>query len=90
MHLRGEHDLAGRDALTGVLDAQEGDLVVDLRECEFIDSTIVGVLLARGRRRESAGARFEVIAAPRGTVARILEVVNADAVITVRWQGRVS
>ena len=89
VRLRGEHDLNSRDALTGVLDAQDGDLVVELRECEFIDSTIIGVLLAQARRRENAGARFEVIAATDGTVARILEIVNADAVLTMTWQERV-
>lgn len=81
--LRGEHDLSGRVALTRVLDEQEGDLVVDLCECEFIDSTIIGVLLAQDRRRKDAGERFEVVAEVDGAVARVLEIVNAHAVLTL-------
>ena len=81
--LRGEHDLSGRVALTRVLDEQEGDLVVDLCECEFIDSTIIGVLLAQDRRRKVAGERFEVVAEVDGAVARVLEIVNAHAVLTL-------
>ena len=77
---RGELDLATAPALEGpVLAAlDEGrEVVIDLRELAFMDSSGVRVLIAAHGHAGDAGERL-VLVRPRGggTVARILEIAG--------------
>jgi anti-sigma B factor antagonist len=82
--LRGEHEAFTADKLARHVAAllSEGvSVIVDLREASFIDSTVVGVLLAGRRRAEAAGLRFVLLlGADTGwPVRRLLEVTGLDA-----------
>jgi anti-anti-sigma factor len=58
-------------------------VVADLRRVTFMDSSIVGWLLAVDARAAGVGARFEVVAAPSSGAGRTLTVCGADALLTV-------
>jgi anti-sigma B factor antagonist len=86
--LRGEHEAYTADKLarhlTGLL-AEGVSVVVDLREATFIDSTVVGVLLAARRRADAAGLRFALVLGSQTgwPVRRLLEVTGLDAHVDV-------
>jgi anti-anti-sigma factor len=82
--LRGEHDLATASEISQAIAAIEGNVLVDLSECTFIDSTVIGVLFACNQELERAGRFLEVVV-PREntTVARTLELVRMRDVIVV-------
>jgi anti-anti-sigma factor len=81
--LRGEHEAYSADKIARHLNAliDEGlSVVVDLREAAFIDSTVVGVLLAARRRAEEHGVSVD-LQLGRGTgwpVRRLLEVTGLE------------
>jgi anti-anti-sigma factor len=71
--LQGEHDLATAPVLAAELDALVAggsNVVVDLSQTTFIDSSIVGVLHAASTHK--AAGQAVVLAAPPGTVSRRL------------------
>lgn len=79
--LRGEHEAYTADKLAkqvaGLLD--EGlTVTVDLRETAFVDSTVVGVLLAARRRADERGIPFRLLLGDETgwPVRRILEVTG--------------
>jgi anti-anti-sigma factor len=63
--LTGELDLAGTPALEGGLEAlpwpQLAELVLDLAELTFIDSTGLSALIRAAQRAAAAGVRFSVV-----------------------------
>jgi len=66
--LRGELDLAGAPSLEREIEAlpwpQLAELVVDLAELTFIDSTGLSVLIRAAHRAAEEGLRFSVVRAP--------------------------
>jgi anti-anti-sigma factor len=80
---RGEIDLA----TAGILDTQIDelwatgwtDVLVDLREVTFLDSSGLHVLLAHHRGAAERGGRFSIIDGD-GPVARVLALTGMDAV----------
>jgi anti-sigma B factor antagonist len=81
--LRGEHEAYTADKLakqlTALLDEGVG-VTVDLRETAFIDSTVVGVLIAGLRRAQERGLELELVLG-RETgwpVRRLLEVTGLE------------
>ncbi len=86
VNVRGEHDLGNRQALAETLAvvADRCDVLVDLSECTFIDSTVLGVLLAASQEREAAGTRLGLVIPP-GThiVYRITEVAGVAAFLPI-------
>jgi anti-anti-sigma factor len=79
---RGELDLATAPRLDEVVHAHLGaghDVVVDLRELDFMDSTGLRVLVAAHARARTDGTRF-AITRPKegGAVARILTIAGID------------
>ena len=86
--LRGEHDLStAADVRAYVEEAlrADGDLLVDLSEAGFIDSSILGVLVAGYRSLTSAERprRLAVVAVPGGSVTRLFDLVSVSDVIPV-------
>ena len=83
--LGGDHDVASRDAIADAFSvAGTGrDLLVDLTECTFIDSTIIKLLLQTMRALEEQDARLELVidTDPRGHVARVAELMGIADVI---------
>ena len=86
--LSGEHEGYTADKLARQLsDLLDGgvDVTVDLREATFIDSTVVGVLIAAHRRAADAGLGF-VLRVGGGTgwpVRRLLEVTGVGTQLEV-------
>jgi anti-sigma B factor antagonist len=84
--LGGDHDVASRDAIADAFSvAGTGrDLLVDLSECTFIDSSVIGVLLACAQRLRGAGHRLElVVPADNEAIVRVLEIVDIASLVTV-------
>jgi anti-sigma B factor antagonist len=80
--LRGEHDLTTapdlRERVEEAIGAGSG-LLIDLTEAEFIDSSVIGVVLEGQRRAQEEGTGFA--AALEGgdpAVKRVLEVTGLD------------
>ncbi len=76
VHLRGELDLHNaqevRDALNALGESAPERVVVDLGEVEFIDSTVLGVLVEA--RKSLQGTTALLLAAPGPETRRALEV----------------
>jgi anti-sigma B factor antagonist len=58
-----------------------GELVVDLRDASFIDSTGLGVLVGANKRATAAGSHMTVIASPAARHA--MRLTGLDALWTV-------
>ncbi len=83
--IRGELDLATAPeleaALTERLDAGQ-DVVVDLRELEFMDSTGLRVLVSAHARVEGTEQRFLIVRPlPGAPIERILAVAGVERVL---------
>ena len=82
VRLFGEHDLATSHEVITTLASLEGNVLVDLAACEFIDSTIIGALLHDAQARGREGKRLELFVPPENTiVSRTLEVSGATDLI---------
>jgi anti-anti-sigma factor len=85
--LHGEHDLTTGEAVRAALMPRRGSVLVDLTRCDFIDSTIIGVLLTRARQLVADGDHVELLLPPpHSVVARALEIVNVRDVVAVHDQ----
>jgi anti-sigma B factor antagonist len=84
--LGGDHDVASLDAVEDAFRVAGAgrDLLVDLTDCTFIDSTIIKLLLRTMRVLEATGARFELVIdpAPSGHVARVAALMGISDVIS--------
>jgi anti-sigma B factor antagonist len=83
--LSGELDLASAPALRPVLaDAASrgGDLVVDLADLAFIDSTGLWVLIKANAAAEAAGGAF-TLRCPHGIVRRAMTYAGLDGVFKI-------
>ena len=82
--LQGSCDLATaprlRQALHGLVPPEVGNVVLDVAELEFIDSTGLGVVLGAMRRLREGGGSLS-IAGAQGIVRRVLEITDLDKVI---------
>ena len=86
--LRGEHEAYTADKLAkqiaALLDEGVG-VTVDLRQASFIDSTVVGVLIAGLRLAEERGLELELMLGSETgwPVRRMLEVTGLEAQFNV-------
>jgi anti-anti-sigma factor len=79
--LKGEHEVNTADKLSrhlSALLAERFDVTVDLRQALFIDSTVVGVLMAANKRAQEAGLEFTIVVGDETgwPVRRLLEVTG--------------
>jgi anti-sigma B factor antagonist len=84
--LAGEHDLYSRDELQQAFDqslAVCDHLIVDLSAAEFIDSTIVAVLLQTMKNAAELDRKFNVVLGTAPAVERILEVTGVIPLLNV-------
>ena len=87
--VRGEVDMSHEEELRGELRRAVGagaeGIVVDLTECEFIDSTGVrALLLSREAQESENGPDGLAVAASSEQILRILSVMGVDRVIPIR------
>jgi anti-anti-sigma factor len=85
--IRGELDLATapelETALLERLDAGD-DVVLDLRELQFMDSSGLRVLVTAHARGADGGPRFAIVRPPAGSeVAKILEIAGIEPQLNV-------
>jgi anti-anti-sigma factor len=86
--LEGEHELYGAEKLRGQLGALIADgisIVVDLTHAEFVDSSVVGVLLDAQKRAAGAGVTFTLVVGPATgePVRRMFDVTGLSRILTV-------
>ncbi len=81
--LRGEHDIATAPAIADALRGFAGNVLVDLSDCGFIDSSVIPVLIATAKDLERDGYFLELVATPETMIARTLEVVGMRDFIVV-------
>jgi anti-anti-sigma factor len=82
--LRGEHDLSTAEQVSQAIGSVAGSVLVDLTDCTFVDSTVIGVLFALSQDLEREGHYLEVVVPPENSrVARTLELVRMRDVIVV-------
>lgn len=84
--LRGEVDIYTaprfKESLLALLDDGVSDIVVDLGEVEFIDSTALGVLIGGVRRVNAAGGSMALVVGTR-PVQRVLSITGLDKVFSI-------
>ena len=68
--------------LAGLHDKNVRTVVVDLTECEFIDSTALALLVKANKRLGAAQARFSIVTADRN-IRKIFEITGLDRVLTI-------
>jgi anti-anti-sigma factor len=82
--LRGEHDLASAAEVTRAIGAIAGNVLVDLTECSFIDSTIIEVLIGNAKDLEREGHILEIVVPPENTtILRTLEIVGMRDMLVI-------
>ena len=84
--VRGEVDLATsprlRDTLVDLTDADDPNVVVDLDDVGFIDSTGIGVLVGGVKRARSHGGDLSLVCTQR-RILKVLEITGLLQVFTV-------
>jgi anti-anti-sigma factor len=82
--LRGEHDLDSSVAIREAIDAIDGDVLLDLSECGFVDSSVIGTILRRFQERARDGHRLELIVPPENRIiTRTIEIASLRELLTV-------
>jgi anti-anti-sigma factor len=90
VHVKGELDISHEEELRAELNRgvaeDNGGIVVDLTECEFIDSSGVRALLLgrEAQRADADGQGGLVIASGSTQIVRILSVMGVDEAIPIR------
>jgi anti-sigma B factor antagonist len=84
--VRGELDsyvAAGlRECLEETFDSGCRDVVVDLTETEFLDSSALGVLVGALKRFRAAGGELR-LAHPNARVVQVLDIIGLTGVFTI-------
>ena len=84
MRLRGEHDLSTAPEVRATLGSISGSVLVDLSDCAFIDSTVIGALIAVSQELEREGHVLELYVPPENrAVSRTLEVTRMGDLVVV-------
>lgn len=84
--LRGECDLNTRAALAAALAracACEA-VLVDLCDCSFIDSTVIGAIVVTSQSLRAAGGRLELVIPPhQDAVRRIAQIAGLPHILVI-------
>lgn len=86
--VRGELDLSTAPGLEGpldqALDGGEGSVLIDLSQCEFIDSTGIALIVRAWQQLDSGqNGRSLVICSQNDQVRRVLEITGLELSIPV-------
>ncbi|MEX0875480.1 MAG: STAS domain-containing protein [Actinomycetota bacterium] len=84
VHLNGTCDLATapalREALAPITPPSVTEVMLDVSDVDFMDSTGLGIVLGLLRRLREGGGSLKMIGA-HGSVRRLLEITELDKVI---------
>lgn len=88
IYVRGELDLGTAPDLEGPLEqalsGDQGSLLIDLSDCEFIDSTGIALIVRAWQRLDHGGnGRALVICSDNEQVRRVLEITGLELSIPV-------
>ena len=88
IYVRGELDLSTAPELEGplnsCLESGEGSVLIDLSQCEFIDSTGIALIVRAWQRLDSGeNGRALVICSQNDQVRRVLEITGLELSIPV-------
>ena len=88
IYVRGELDLSTAPKLEGPLEqalaSGEGSVLIDLSQCEFIDSTGIALIVRAWQRLDSGeNGRALVICSHNEQVRRVLEITGLELSIPV-------
>jgi anti-sigma B factor antagonist len=83
VRVSGEIDLATAPSLRECLAALVGDVVVDLTEVSFVDSSAIALLIAEHKRRVTAGATL-VLTGSSPMALRAFEITGVDQVLNLQ------
>jgi anti-anti-sigma factor len=86
--VRGELDLSTAPELEGpleqALESDEGSVLIDLAQCEFIDSTGIALIVRAWQRLDGANnGRTLVLCSQNDQVRRVLEITGLELSIPV-------
>ncbi len=84
--LRGEHDLTTRAAIDNALAraGNESHVLVDLSECTFIDSTVIGALVRAFQAFGEQGRRLELTIPPAASaIQRVAKVAGLTTFLVI-------
>jgi anti-sigma B factor antagonist len=85
MRLSGEFDLAGKDQFDRAVEQlpeKPGEVLLDLRGLEFIDSTGLRSIVELWHRSQAAGYALAVVAVPE-PVGRLFKLTGLDEILPV-------
>jgi anti-anti-sigma regulatory factor len=83
--LHGEHDFGSRGLVADALEPIDGDVLVDLSWCTFVDSSVIALILGKHAALESAGHTLEIILPPsHGHLTRTFDRLGARTVVPIR------
>jgi anti-anti-sigma factor len=85
--MRGEHDISTAPELAQALEraAAHSDVLVDLSECDFIDSTAIGVLISAAKQVQARGEQLVVvIPGESSNVAQVARIVRLAEIMPVK------
>lgn len=85
--LRGEHDLSSKLEVARALATASGcrDVLVDLSECTFIDSSVISALLQASNRLHANGGLLELVI-PGGAhqaILRVFELMSLERLLPI-------
>jgi anti-anti-sigma factor len=69
-----------------VLAPLRGDVLLNLSQCEFIDSTVIGLVIGKARALLREGCYLELLVAPSSQVERAIEKLGIDDLVTLHEQ----
>ena len=79
------HEAELRTELRRAVEAPSDGIVVDLTECEFIDSSAIrALLLSREEKNSDHGSESLAVAASSDQILRILGVMGLDKVLPIK------
>jgi anti-sigma B factor antagonist len=85
--LTGEHDLSSSGRVRDALETagRSPVTVLDLTQVEFLDSSILGVVVSAHREAEGAGRRLVLVVGsePSTSVRRILELTGLSGILEI-------
>jgi anti-anti-sigma regulatory factor len=83
--LSGEHDYGAKPLVEAALDELHEHVLVDLSECQLIDTAIINVFLTKHRELRREGFRLELIVPPTQVhLTRIFDLLGIRSLVTVR------
>jgi anti-anti-sigma factor len=88
IYVRGELDLSTAPELEGplnqALESGEGSMLIDLSQCEFIDSTGIALIVRAWQHIDNSGnGRALVLCSQNDQVRRVLEITGLELSIPV-------